>query len=144
MGDLVLEGNLMLFGTLELEADGGKVKVGDSEALVEGLSPPSDGASGTAAPPVMLPPPPVGGPTDPGTSVKMISSFNKTVKAGGKNVVTLGIVMQGDTPMWPGMMLPSVGNTGPVTVNGIPINVQNDQAMIFPSGGVGTFDSSGQ
>jgi hypothetical protein len=136
MGDLVLKGNLMLFGTLELEADGGKVKVGDSEVLVE------DGASGSA-PPVMLPPPPVG-PIEPGTAVEVLSSFNKTVKAGGTNAVTLGIVMQGSTPTWPGMILPSSGNTGPVMINGIPINVQNDQAIIFPSGGTATFDSSGQ
>jgi hypothetical protein len=142
MGDLVLSGNLMLSATLELEADGGKVKVDTFEVLVEGLAPPTDGASGTA-PPVIMPPPPAG-PTDPGPSAAMLSSFNKTVKAGGMNIVALGIVMQGSTPMWPGMMLPSVGNNGPVSINGIPINVQNDQAVIFPSGGSAIYSTSGQ
>jgi len=52
--------------------------------------------------------------------------------------------MQGSTPTWPGMMLPSIGNTGPVLVNGIPATVENDQASIFPSGGVATFTDSGQ
>jgi hypothetical protein len=138
MADLTLKGTLNLLGNLRLNPDGGRVLIGDAglEALVEN-------ASGQAAPPVIQPPPPAP-PIDPGTGVQVISSFNKTVTAHGKNLVALGIVMQGNVPAWPGMMLPSVGNTGPVTINGVPINVLNDQATIFPSGGVGTFTSSGQ
>ena len=78
-----------------------------------------------------------------GHRVKVISSYNKTVTADGKNIVALGIVMQGSAPSWPGMMLPSVGNPT-VTINHIAINVVNDQSTIFPSGGVGTFTQSGQ
>ena len=66
-------------------------------------------AEGQAAPPVLIPPPPAS-PNDPGVKVKVISSFNKTVMAHGKNIVVLGIAIQGDVPTWPGMMLPSVGN----------------------------------
>ena len=140
MADLILSGRLNLSGSLNLEARGGVVTVDGVAVLVEGLVPPTDGARGTAAVPVMLPPPPVG-PVNPWMSVVVISSLNKTVKAGGKNIVALGIVMQGDPPQWPGMMLPSKGT---VTINTIPINVQGDQATIFPSGGVGTFTQSGQ
>jgi hypothetical protein len=138
MADLTLKGVLNLIGTLQLNPDGGKVLIGDAglEALVEE-------ATGTAAPPVIQPPPPAS-PIDVVTDVQVISSFNKTVMAHGKNLVALGIVMQGANPTWPGMMLPSVGNTGPVTINGVPINVANDQATIFPSGGVGTLTQSGQ
>lgn len=137
MADLTLKGILNLMGTLELNPDGGKVLVGDAglEALVEE-------AEGQAAPPVLIPPPP-SPPNDAGVTVKVISSFNKTVTAGDKNIVTQGIVMQGDVPSWPGMMLPSVGNPS-VTINGMAITVVNDQATIFPSGGVGTFTQSGQ
>jgi hypothetical protein len=137
MANLTLKGTLNLLGKLDLNPDGGKVLIGDAglEALVEN-------AEGQA-PPVILPPPPAA-PSDPGPTVKVISSFNKTVTAGGKNLVALGIVMQGNIPSWPGMMLPSAGNTGPVTINGIPINVQQDQATIFPSGGVASFAQSGQ
>ena len=111
--------------------------IGDAglEALVEN-------AAGQAVPPVLIPPPPAS-PSDPGTGVKVISSYNKTVTAAGKNIVALGIVMQGNVPSWPGMMLPSVGNPT-VTINRMAINVVNDQATIFPSGGVGTFTQSGQ
>ena len=138
MADLLLKGTLTLFGTLKLNPDGGKVLIGDAglEALVEG-------ASGTAVPPVIMPPPPAT-PVDTGTGVEVLSSFNKTVTAQGKNIVALGIVMQGNNPTWPGLMLPSTGNTGPVTLNGVPINVVNDQATIFPSGGMGTLSSAGQ
>ena len=138
MADLTLKGTLTLLGNLQLNPDGGRVLIGEAglEALVEE-------ASGQGAPPVILPPPP-SGPSDAGTGVKVISSFNKTVTAHGKNLVALGIVMQGNAPSWPGMMLPSVGNTGRVTINGVPINVVNDQATVFPSGGVGTFTASGQ
>jgi hypothetical protein len=138
MADLTLKGMLNLLGTLELNPDGGKLLIGDAglEALLED-------ATGTAAPPVIQPPPPAA-PLDAVTDIQVISSFNKTITAQGKNIVALGIVMQGSNPTWPGMMLPSVGNTGPVTISGVPINVANDQATIFPSGGVGTLAQSGQ
>jgi hypothetical protein len=143
MADLILEGNLLLMGNLNLVGDGGKVLIGSAEVLVEGTSP-TNGAQGTAPVPVIQPPPPAS-PLDPGTSVYLISSFNKTVKADNKNIVALGIVLQGNTPMWPGMMLPSTNNTEIVTIAGIPANVCNDQATIFPSGGIATFDqASGQ
>ena len=143
MADLILEGNLTLTGNLNLVGDGGKVLIGSAEVLVEGTSP-TNGAQGTSPVPVIQPPPPAS-PLDPGTSVYLISSFNKTVKADNKNIVALGIVLQGNTPMWPGMMLPSTNNTEIVTVAGIPANVINDQATIFPSGGIATFDgASGQ
>jgi len=137
MADLKLKGVLNLMGTLSLNPDGGKVLIGDAglEALVEEVE-------GQAAPPVLIPPPPAS-PSDPGIKVKVISSFNKTVTANGKNIVALGIVMQGDVPSWPGMMAPSAGNPT-VTINFIAINVQNDQATIFPSGGAGLFAQSGQ
>ena len=137
MADLTLKGVLNLLGNLELQPDGGKLLIGDAglEALVEE-------AEGQAAPPVLIPPPPAS-PSDPGVKVKVISSFNKTVTAGGKNLVALGIVMQGDIPSWPGMVLPSIGNPT-VTINFVAINVANDQATILPSGGVGTFTQSGQ
>jgi hypothetical protein len=137
MADLTLKGVLNLMGNLKLNPQGGKLLIGDAglEALVEQ-------AEGQAAPPVLIPPPP-SPPNDPGVKVKVISSFNKTVTVGGKNIVALGIVMQGDIPSWPGMMLPSIGNPT-VTINRTAINVANDQATIFPSGGVGTFTQSGQ
>ena len=126
MADLTLKGVFNLIGTLELNRDGGKVLIGDAglEALVED-------ATGAAAPPVIQPPPPAP-PIDAATDVRVPSSFNKTVTAHGKNIVAQGIVMQGANPTWPGMMLPSVGNTGPVTIYGVWINVANDQATIFP------------
>lgn len=139
MGDLILKGKLNLKGTLTLKP---KVKVGNQEALVEVIAlaaPPQF----DNAPPVIMPPPPAA-PTDPALTVWIINSFNKTVKAGTKPIVALGMVMQGSVPSWPGMMMPSVGNTGPVTINFIPINVVNDQATIFPSGGTATFSNSGQ
>ena len=57
--------------------------------------------------------------------------------------VARGIAMQGDIPSWPGTLLPSAGNPT-VKINQVAINVVNDQATIFPSGGVGTFTQSGQ
>jgi hypothetical protein len=136
MANLQLEGKLNLMGKLSLEGDGGKVMVAGQAVLVE------TDAEGTA-PPVILPPPPAG-PSNPIPTVKVISSFNKTITAGGKNIVALGIVLQGDPLQWPGMMLPSSVNTGPVTVNGAPANVVGDQATIFPSGGSATFTTNGQ
>ena len=138
MADLTLKGMLNLIGNLKLNPDGGKVLIGDAglEALVEdsrgpGGAPGVDSAAAGSAPSIRVP------------KVKVISSFNKTVTAHGKNIVALGIVMQGNAPTWPGMMLPSVGNPT-VMINGVLINVVNDQATIFPSGGVGMFTQSGQ
>ena len=144
MADITLKGTLNLMGTLTLKpGGGGKVKIGNAglEALVEVL--PGDPAQCTSAPPVMLPPPPAG-PAFPQPTVWIVSSFNKTVKAQTKAIVALGMVMQGQNAApWPGMMLPSSGNPT-VTINHIPINVVNDQAVIFPSGGSAAFSASGQ
>jgi hypothetical protein len=143
MADLVLEGVLNLEGLLTLEgSSGGKVKVGSNEVLVEVL--PSGPPQCSSASPVILPPPPAP-PTQPQPTVWIVNSFNKTVKAGTLAIVAQGMAMQGMTgaPLWPGMVLPSTGNPT-VTINNIPINVVNDKAAIFPSGGMATFNSSGQ
>jgi len=144
MADLTLKGTLNLMGNLTLKGDsGGKVKIGDSglEALVEVT--PNDPAQCSSAPPVILPPP--ASPLQPQPTVWIVSSFNKTVKAGSKPIVALGMAMHGQSggPLWPGMVLPSAGNPT-VTVNHIPINVVNDVAAIFPSGGSAAFNASGQ
>jgi hypothetical protein len=140
LGDLVLEGMLDFSGNLTLEASGGKVKVGALEVLVELLP----GSKHGMAPPVILPPPPAS-PIDAGPNVVILNSLNKTVKIGTKAIVTQGMAMQGNSgPIWPGMVLPSKGNTGMVSVNRLAMNVQGDQAIIFPSGGMATFDTSGQ
>lgn len=136
MADLVLKGVLNLAGTLKLATSGGgKVKVGSAVALVEQ-------ASGTA-PPVIIPPPPAPKPLDDGPNVNVITSFTKTVTANGKAIVTQGMVMQGAIPTWPGMVLPSQGNAT-VTINRLAINVENDKAIIFPSGGSASLSQSGQ
>jgi hypothetical protein len=145
MADLTLKGTLNLMGTLAFKpSSGGKVKIGDPglEALVEAT--PGDPPQCSSAPPVILPPPPAS-PLQPQPTVWIVNSFNKTVKANAKCIVTLGMAMQGQSgaPLWPGMILPSSGNPT-VTVNHIPINVVNDMAIIFPSGGSAAFNSSGQ
>lgn len=135
MGDLKLTGPLNLMGNLTLED---KVFVGGTEVLVQ--------ANNIGqAPPVILPPPPAS-PTDPAPQVSVIVSFNLTVKAKTKPIVAQGMLMQGSTPSWPGMVLPSNANTGPTAVkaNGLPMNVVGDQGVVFPSGGSATFNSSGQ
>jgi len=142
MGDLVLKGSLNLVGNLTLKGDGGKVLIDSKEALVE-LIAPADSPHSSAAPPVIMPPPPAS-PLDTGTKVWVVNSFNKTVKAGTKPIVALGMTMQGNTAIWPGMVLPSSGNSGPVTINHVPINVQDDQAITFPSGGSASLSASGQ
>lgn len=134
MADLTLNGILNLRGVLSFNPNGGKVKVDGKEVLVE------TDAEGMA-PPVILPPPPTG-PSNPAPTVKVVSSFNKTIKAGGKNIVALGIVLQGDPLQWPGMML---AGSAQVTANGSSANVFGDKATIFPSGGIANFTtSSGQ
>jgi len=145
MSDLTLKGTLNLMGILTLKPPaGGKVKIGESglEALMEAL--PSDPPQCSSAPPVILPPPPAS-PLQPQPTVWIVNSFNKTVKANNKCFVALGMAMQGlsGAPMWPGMVLASSGNPT-VTINHIPINVVNDTAIIFPSGGSASFNASGQ
>jgi hypothetical protein len=143
MADLTLKGTLNLMGTLTLKpSGGGKVKISGVNALVE-VSP-NEPPQCSTAPPVILPPPP-GVPQQPLPTVWIVNSFNRTVKANSKCLVALGMVMQGapGTPIWPGMMLPSSSNST-VTVNHVPINVENDTAVIFPSGGSAAFSVSGQ
>lgn len=141
MGDLKLEGTLDLSGMLTLQPSGGKVLVGGAEALVV-LPPLSKPPHCTDAAPVIQPPPPAA-PIDATPSVVIISSFNQTVMAGTSAIVTMGMVMQGDMSLWPGMVLPSSANST-VTINHIPINVKDDQAVIFPSGGMAKLSASGQ
>jgi hypothetical protein len=143
MAGLELTGPLNLTGRLVLSASGGNVKAGGFEVLVQ-LSAPGEPHHGTASP-VILPPPPAS-PLDTGPNVWVISSFNQMVQIGTKPIVALGMVMQGQNPMWPGMVLPSQKNMQPtaVSVNGVPANVQNDQAMIFPTGVPAALGTSGQ
>jgi hypothetical protein len=143
MGDLILKGRLNLVGRLSLKD---KVLVGDSkkEALVERMAP-ADPPHASGAAPVNMPPPPAG-PTDPAPTVWVINSFNKTVTANNRAIVTMGMAMQGSVPSWPGMVLPSSNNPpgSGVTINHLAINVQGDKAIIFPSGGNAALDTSGQ
>ena len=143
MADLTLKGNLTLMGNLNLVGDGGKVLVGTNPVLVEGDSP-TNGAQGMAAPVVLIPPPPGAPLVDGGTTAYVVSSFNKNVKAANKPIVAGGILMQGNTPTWPGMMNPSMNNTEVVIIAGTPANVANDQGIIFPSGGTATISQDGQ
>lgn len=138
MGDLDLDGMLNLTGILDLAPDGGTVRVSGREALVERQ--PHETAHSDAAPPVVLPPPPASS-IDTGMSVWVLSSWNKTVTAGRRPIVALGMAIQGDVPTWPGMVLP--GNAT-VTINQVSINVEGDQASIFPSGAVVVLQNSGQ
>lgn len=135
MADLILSGNLLLSGTLHLAGkSGGKVKVDSDAVLVVG-------AEENTGIPVIQPP---NAPVNTGTKVVIQQSFNSTVTANGKTVVAQGITMQGNTPTWPGMMLPSTRNTRAVKANGIPVNVEGDSAITLPNGGSVTFNSSGQ
>ncbi|MCP9835699.1 hypothetical protein [Cyanobium sp. La Preciosa 7G6] len=132
MTDLILKGTLNLAGTLNLVAsNGGKVKIDAREVLVEG-------ATGTGVP-VILPPPPAA-PIDTGTDVNINQSFNQSVTVGPvkKPVVALGICLQGQTPTWPGMVLPSVNNST-VFINGVRVNVEDDTGVTLPNGGTITF-----
>lgn len=137
MGDLTLSGTLNLMGNMVLAGDGGKVTVDGNAVLVED----ANHAHGTGIP-VILPPPPAS-PIDTGVDAKIFKSFNSTVTAGGKNVVTMGLHLQGNTPSWPGMVLPSSVNPT-VTINFLPINVEGDQGITLPNGGTATYNSSGQ
>lgn len=143
MAGLKLAGTLNLAGMLTLDASGGKVTAGGAEVLVES-SAPGEPHHGTGAP-VILPPPPAT-PTDAGLKVWVVSSFYKFIAVksatGNKPVVALGMVMQGDLPMWPGMVLQGPST---VTLNRVPVNVLGDQAVIFPTGApVGLSVGSGQ
>ena len=143
MGDLVLKGLLNLKGMLSLRAaDGGKVKVESFEVLVEVSK--GVGASQGQGAPVIMPPPPAS-PIDTGVDCWIFKSFNSTVTAGGKNIVTMGMCAEGNpgTATWPGMVQQSIGNPT-VTINNIAINVQNDMATILPTGTPVIFSQSGQ
>ena len=138
MGDLNLKGTLNLLGTLKLNPSGGKVLVDGKEALVV-LAPTE--AHGKAAAPVPQPPP---APINTGLPVVVFMSFNQTVTANGVAIVTQGMALQGSSARpWPGMVQPSTNNPT-VKINNIAINVVNDMAVIFPSGGTATLDASGQ
>lgn len=139
MGELILKGPLKLMGKLNLKD---KVIIdtpqGKKEALVE-LAP--AGKHGDAPAPVPQPPPPAS-PLPVGTKVVILSSFNKTVTAGGKAIVTMGLAMQGMPPTWPGMLSPSVNSD--VLANGLAVAVVGDKAQIFPSGASAPLTESGQ
>ena len=138
MAGLKLKGPLNLAGKLTLGGSGDKVTAGDSELeMLVQVNALADSNQGSA-PPVILPPPPAA-PLDEVPKLWVVSSFNQMVTIGAKPVVALGMVMEGGKagpPTWPGMMLPSQGNGGPkaVTINHVPVNVRNDQAVIFPTG----------
>jgi hypothetical protein len=146
MAGLKLMGSLNLAGMLTLDPSGGKVTAGGIEVLVQ-VNVPGDPHQGTA-PPVILPPPPAV-PIDELPNVWIVNSFNQTVKIGTRPIVALGMVMQGgkagNMPTWPGMMLQSTNNSGPVKANQVPVNVLGDQAVIFPTGASASLGvSSGQ
>jgi hypothetical protein len=146
MADLKLVGSLNLAGRLTLDPSGGKVTAGGIEVLVQ-VNVPGASNQGTA-PPVILPPPPAV-PLDELPNVWIVNSFNQTVTIGAKPIVALGMVMQGgkvgNMPTWPGMVLQSTVNSGPVKVNQVPVNVLGDKAVIFPTGASASLDiSSGQ
>ena len=144
MGDLKLSGVLNLKGNLNLQgSDGGKVKVGEAEVLVEVQKGSPQTSQGQGAP-VILPPPPAA-PADTGIDAWIFKSFNTTVTAGGAPIVTQGMCAQGNpgTATWPGMVQPSMLNAT-VTINSIPINVQGDMGTTLPNGGPVAFGTSGQ
>lgn len=136
MGQLILKGDLKLLGSLDLKD---KVMVDTAEALVE--LPASDAQGHGTGAPVMQPPPPAG-PINTGPKVVVVSSFNKTITAGGKAIITMGMAMQGEPPLWPGLVTPST-NSG-VQANGLAIAVVGDKAQIFPSGASAPLSQSGQ
>ncbi|MCG9967141.1 hypothetical protein L9W92_03615 [Pelotomaculum terephthalicicum JT] len=145
MGDLKLSGLLNLAGNLKLTGrDGGKVKVNEIEVVVETQKGQAGASHGQAPAPVPIPPPP-GSPTDPGLDVWVFKSFNPTVKANGKNIVTQGICAQGNpgTATWPGMVQTSIMNST-VTINRIFINLLGDMCIILPTGAPVPIKVSGQ
>lgn len=139
MAGLILSGILNFGGTLKLNgADGGKVCVQSekTEVLVEN----SSVNHSTAAVPVLLPPQ---APVDPGKSASIFKSFNSTITANGKNIVTMGMFKQGNQQTWPGIVNRSIINPT-VTINTIPINVKGDMGTTLPNGAPATFTESGQ
>jgi hypothetical protein len=143
MGDLILSGILNLAGTLKLTgADGGKVKIGTNEVLVEANR--GAGPSHGQGAPVILPPPPAT-PTDTGVDAWIYKSFNSTVSANDKAIITQGLYAQGNpgTATWPGMVQASMNNAT-VTINAMAVNVVGDMGTTLPMGTPVTFSSSGQ
>lgn len=133
MADLKLAGMLNLSGDLVLRGDVGKVFANGFEVLVEAPSP-NDPHSEQGIPV------PLTGTSliDAGTKVFVTKNFNSAVMIESAYVITMGITAQGDTPTWPGFVLPSVKNKsgeGIVTVNNIPINVKDDISITLPNGG---------
>lgn len=146
MAGLKLAGSLNLAGRLTLDPSGGKVTAGGHEVLVQVIVP--GGPIQGSAPPVILPPPPAV-PLDELPNVWIVNSFNQMITIGTKPIVALGMVMQGgkvgNMPTWPGMVLQSTNNSGPVKVNQVPLNVLGDRAVIFPTGASALLDTnSGQ
>ncbi len=145
MADLLLSGILNFTGTLNLVgADGGLVKVNNVEVLVEVGRGEAGKAHGQAPAPVPIPPPSAA-PSEPGLDVWIFKSFNSTVTAGGKNIVTQGLCAQGNPGQapWPGMVQPSMLNPL-VTINNIPMNVKGDLGLTLPTGAPVTFSAHGQ
>lgn len=141
MADLQLTGILDFGGVLNLV--GGHVTANGAEVLVE--APRGTGSSqGQAPAPVPIPPPPAT-PSDPGVDVWIFKSFNSTVTAGGKAIITQGMCAQGNpgTATWPGMVQPSMVNPT-VTVSQIAMNVVGDLGTILPTGAPVPFTTSGQ
>ena len=134
MADLLLAGMLNFTGTLDLRADGGTVKANNLDVLVDVPRGQAGGEHGKAAAPVPIPPPP-SSPSDPGLDVWIFKSFNATVTAGGKPIVTQGMCAQGNPGQasWPGMVQQSLNNPG-VAVNSVPMNVKGDMGTILPTG----------
>jgi len=144
VADLKLNGLLNLKGQMDLKGrDGGKVKVGEMEVLVEVTKGDASASQGQGVP-VILPPPPAA-PTDPGPDAWIFKSFNSTVTANGVAIVTQGLHAEGNPNVatWPGMVQRSLLNPT-VTINSIPINVQGDMGTTLPNGGPVTFSQSGQ
>ena len=145
MADLLLSGVLNFTGTLDLVGDGGGlVKVNNVEVLVVAGRGAAGQAHGQAPAPVPIPPPPAA-PSDPGLDVWIFQSFNSTVTAGGKKIVTQGMCAQGNPGMasWPGMVQPSMLNPL-VTINNIAMNLKGDLGITLPTGAPVTFTAHGQ
>jgi hypothetical protein len=132
-----LKGTLDLAGTLVLRD---KVLVGGLEALVV-LPAPGTPPHGIAAAAVPIPPPP-SLPSDPGLTVWITESANRSVLAGSRALVTTGRCIQGRIPSWEGIVLPSNGNRG-VRAGGTAVCVVGDGGTITFGGPV-TFTTSGQ
>ena len=146
MADLLLSGVLNFTGTLNLVgSSGGLVKVNNVEVLVEVGRGAAGKAHGQAPAPVPIPPPPAPPSVLPGVDVWIFKSFNSTVTAGGKNIVTQGMCAQGNpgSAPWPGMVQPSILNPL-VTVNNIPMNVKGDMGITLPTGAPVPFTAHGQ